>query len=163
MLQTPDGVTIYTQEDMDNMRATHNAELAAKFEMGKTYGATNAYSTLQSKVIAFFKQEAESTMDKDDALEFYNSLAGFVGLETITSLASHYTVVVTWDDGTILGEFSEIEAYDEDGAIEEVRSNLEIEVDLNVSVSYNYDTITSTINTYDNYEDRLEFEATLED
>jgi hypothetical protein len=103
-------------------------------------------------------------MNVELALNTYNKLAEAIGWETVDSLTTKYTVCVNYNDMTI-GQFEDVEAEDEDSAIEEVRDNLEVDdVELSITLSYNGQQHRDSVNmTYEFDSDELEFEATEQD
>jgi hypothetical protein len=158
MITTPDGVVIYSEEDLQSARST---EYAAGYERGKG----TMHKTIGKEVLAWFKAEvANDDMNVELALNTYNKLAEAIGWETVDSLTTKYTVCVNYNDMTI-GQFEDVEAEDEDSAIEEVRDNLEVDdVELSITLSYNGQQHRDSVNmTYEFDSDELEFEATEQD
>ena len=157
MIVTPDGIALYTQEDYDTTSNTH-------FQEGIRTGRLSESASLRDKAIEFFKSEAESTMTKEDALDFFNALASALGWDTVDNLTKTWTVKVEYLNTTI-GEFSGIEADDEDSAIEEVQGNLLLEsAELELSVSYNGDTAYESVDMSYHFDTSdLEFSAEAED
>ena len=164
MFQTPDNVTLYTQEDIDTLKTEADNTAREQFQAGTQYGIRCRDNELNIKALAHFKEVASGAMDKDEVVEAYNDLANALGWDTVTTLNSTYHVSVM-HNGTIIGEFSGVEAEDTDSAEEEVRSNLEIEdVEIHFTLNYNGETETNTSNItyeFDHYE--LDFEAVEED
>jgi len=161
MITTPDGVVIYTQEDVDALRSelTHTAN--QKYEDGKGV----MHRILRGEALDWFKGEVrEGTMSKDDAVGIFNGLAGALGWAQVDSISTLFTVTVDYEGETI-AEFSDIEADDEDSAVEEVESNFEVEdVEVSFTISYNGDTQTNSVNnTYQFDSSDLTFTATEQD
>ena len=157
IITTPDGVSLYTEEDMAEARNTQRTQFIA----GTEYGANAKSGSLRADAIEWFKGEVRSgTMSKDDAEGIFNGLAYALGWREAT-LTTLYTVTVDYEGETI-AEFSDIEADDEDSAVEEVESNFEMEdVEVSFTISYNGDTQTNSVNnTYQFDSSDLTFTAT---
>lgn len=74
---------------------------------------------------------------RDSALAIYNQVAVQCGKPTLDSVGAIYQVEVNWNDGTTLLVVEEVEADDEDDAVDMVRDGLNVdEVSLHVSLSY---------------------------
>ena len=161
MITTPDGVVIYTEEDMQALRSELISVGAQKYEDGKGV----MHRRLRGEALDFFKYEVrEGNMTKEDALSIFNGLAGALGWAQVETIATLFTVTVDYNGETI-AEFSDIEADDEDSAVEEVEGNLEVEdVEVNFTVSYNGDTHTNSVNyTYEFDAGELQYTATEQD
>ena len=90
---------------------------------------------MQARAIEWFKSEVRGgSMTDEDALGIYNGLADALGWDTVDSLTTTYRVTVTYK-GDEIGEF-DVEADDEDSAIEDVRDNLSIEASMDITVEY---------------------------
>ena len=90
---------------------------------------------MQTRAIEWFKSEVRGgSMIDEDALGIYNGLADALGWDTVDSLTTTYRVTVTYK-GDEIGEF-DVEADDEDSAIEDVRDNLSIEASMDITVEY---------------------------
>lgn len=145
MFNTPDNVVLYTQEDIDTIKAEAQTTAQEQFKAGTDYGIRCTTNDINAKVLAHFKEVASGAMDTDEVVEAYNDLARALGWETVTTLNTLYTVTVEYDGYTI-AEFSEVEANDEDSAVSEVRSNIEIEdISMTFSLSYNGQACEETI------------------
>jgi hypothetical protein len=160
MFTTPDGVALYTEEDMNEAREVQRTQ----FTTGTEYGIRATSNDLETKAIAWFRSEIlEGTMTKDDALGIYNGLAEALGWTTLDSITSKFTVCVNYN-GTTIAEFSDVEADDADSAEDEVRGNLSVDdVELNFSISYGNDSARESVNVTYEFDEEFEFEATEQD
>ena len=159
--QTPDGVTLYTQLDMDEARETQRTQ----FNVGVDIGTNATKNDLRTKALDWFKSEVrEGTMAQDDALGIFNGLAEALGWATVNKIASLYTVSVDYH-GVTIAEFSDIEADSLTEAEELVSADLNVDdVDVSIQVSFNGDTCSETVNmTYEFDTDELEFQAHEQD
>ena len=163
MFTTPDNVVLYTQEDIDTMKAEAQATAQAQFKAGTDYGIRCTTNDINAKVLAHFKDVASGAMDSDEVVEAYNDLARALGWDTVTTLNTLYTVTVEYDGYTI-AEFSEVEANSEEDAISEVRTNIEIEdISVTFTLGFNGQTCEETIpgsGSIDSYD--FEYSATEE-
>ena len=158
--QTPDGVTLYTENDMDEARETQRTQ----FNVGVDFGTNATKNDLRNRALDWFKSEVrEGNMAKEDAEGIFNGLAEALGWDTVTSLNSLYTVSVSYN-GTIIAEFEDIEADDASSAEDEVSSNMEVsDVEVKFMLNYNGQTARDSVNmTYD-WDDEFEYEATEQD
>jgi len=158
MLHTPDGVVIYTEEDMQTLRSELTSVANQKYEDGKGV----MHRTLRREALDWFKSEVRSgAMEKEDALGIFNGLAGALGWAEVESIAPIYTVSVCYG-GEIIAEFSDIEADDEDGAVEEVENNLEVtSAEIRLHLTYGGHTESGSADmTYDFDASELELSAT---
>ena len=95
----------------------------------------NTNMAIAERTLSVMRNVAKE-MDSDSALSIYNDIAEANNWTTLETLTSLYTVTVDFNGHTI-AEFSDIEAEDEDSAIEEVRNNYSIDsVTTRVEVSY---------------------------
>jgi hypothetical protein len=158
MITTPDGVALYSEEDLQSARST---EYAAGYERGKG----TMHKTIGKEVLAWFKAEvANDDMNVELALNTYNKLAEAIGWETVDSLTTKFTVCVNYN-GTTIAQFEDIEADDAESAEEEVSCNIEVdEVEISITLSYNDQKHRDSVDmTYEFDSDELEFEATEQD
>jgi len=164
VFNTPDGVAVYTQEDIDALNAQASTTARDQFEAGTQYGIRCTKNDLNTKALAYFREVAQGALDADELVETYNGLANALGWDTVTSLGLKFTVEVIYNGSTI-ATFEDVEADDASSAEDEVQSNLEIEdVEINFTINYNGDTQTETANVtyeFDSYE--LSFQATEQD
>jgi hypothetical protein len=156
MFLTPDGVAVYTQEDIDAL----NTRINDQFKAGTEYATRSITNSLQDKAIIYFRNEVrEGNMALDDALGIYNGLAEALGWATVDSITAMFTVVVSYN-GMNIAEIEDIEAEDADSAEDEVRNNLEVEdVEVTFSVSYNGTSHSETVNTTYEFDDEFEYQA----
>jgi hypothetical protein len=163
MITTPDGVDLYTTEEVQALRDERDNSVQAQFIAGSEFGARCKSNELRGSTIDWFKGEvSEGNMTQDDAKDIFNPLARAIGWEIVTTFNGLFTVSVEYNGETI-AEFSDVEADDDDGAVEEIRYNLEIEeVETTFAVSYNGGTTQrSTVDTSSEFDDsELEFTAT---
>ena len=146
---------------MQIMRSDLISVGAQKYEDGKG----TMHRRLRGEALDFFKAEVRSgSMIKEDAESIFNGLAGALGWAQVDSIATLFTVTVDYEGETI-AEFSDIEADDEDSAVDEVSNNFEMEdVEVSFTLSYNGDTQTNSVNnTYQFDSSDLEFTATEQD
>jgi hypothetical protein len=160
MFLTPDGVTLYTEQDMAEARETQRTQ----FNVGAEFGVRSTTNDLQDKAIKWFRGEVrEGNMTQDDATGIYNGLAEALGWDTVNSLTLLFTVVVSYN-GMTIAEFEDVEAEDSDSAEDEVRNDLEVEdVEATFTVSYNGNRHTETVNTTYEFDDEFEYQATEQD
>lgn len=159
MITTPDGVALYTQEDVDSIKNGISELLTQRYEAGYKMGMDTKSARLRNTAIEHFREIYSGAMDKDEVLEAFNALAGALGWDTVDSLAMKWTVSVDYNGSTI-GEFT-VEADDEDSAISELQDNLEIsDVEISFVLNYNGDECSESINTtYDFDSSDLDFTA----
>jgi len=157
---TPDGVALYTEEDMAEARNTATTQ----FNVGAEYGVRSTTNDLRTKAINWFRGEVRSgSMTQEDALGIYNGLAEALGWATLDSITSKYTVVVSFN-GNIVAEFEDVEADDSDSAEDEVRGNMEVEdVEISFIISYNNQTARESANMTWDFDEEFEYEATEQD
>ena len=161
MITTPDGVVIYTEQDIQELRAELTHVANQKYEDGKGV----MHRILRGEALDWFKAEVRSgSMAKDDAVGIFNGLAGALGWTEVETIATLFTVTVDYNGETI-AEFSDIEADDEDSAVEEVEGNLKVEdVEISFQVAYNGNSQSGTTNyTYEFDAGELTFTATEQD
>lgn len=156
MITTPDGVNLYTEADMNEARNTANTQ----FNVGAEFGVRSTTNNLQDKAIKHFRSEVRNgSIDKDVALDIYNGLAEALGWDTVDSITSLFTVVVSYNGNTI-AEIEDIEADDTDSAEWEVRNNLEVsDVEVTFEVTYGDHTYNETVNTTYEFDDEFEYQA----
>jgi hypothetical protein len=160
VFNTPDGVTLYTQEDIDSL----NTRINEQFKAGVDYATRAVTNSLQDKAINWFRSEVRNgSMAQDDALGIYNGLAEALGWDTLDSLTIKYTVSVMFQGNTV-AEFEDVEAEDSSSAEDEVRGNLEVEdVEINFVLSYNGNTARESANITWDFDEEFEFEAVEQD
>ena len=160
MFTTPDGVALYTQEDIDAL----NTKVNEQFKAGSDYASRSINNSLQDKAIKWFRSEVlEGNMAKDDATGIYNGLAEALGWATVDSITPLFTVVVSYNGNTI-AEIEDIEADDSDSAESEVRYNLEVtDVEVTFQVTYGDHTYDETVNTTYEFDDEFEYQAIEQD
>jgi hypothetical protein len=154
MFKTPDGVAVYTQEDVDAL----SRQMTQNYEDGKGM----MHRKLRGEALDWFKGEVRSgAMEKEDAEGIFNGLAGALGWAEVENISPIYTVSVHYN-GEIIAEFSDIEADDEDGAVEEVENNLEVtSAEIRLHLTYNGHTESGSADmTYDFDASELEISAT---
>jgi hypothetical protein len=157
MFTTPDGISLYTEEDMTEARETQRTQFIA----GSEYGARATKNDLQDKAINWFRGEVrEGNMTQEDALGIYNGLAEALGWKTLDSITTKYTVTVSYN-GMDIAEFEDVEADDESSAEEEVRGEMNVDdVEVRFTLSYGDHSQDGAVNmTYD-WDDEFEFNAT---
>ena len=160
MFTTPDGIALYTEEDMTEARETQRTQFIA----GSEYGVRATTNDLRTKAINWFRSEVrEGNMTQEDALGIYNGLAEALGWETVDSITTKFTVVVSYN-GMDIGEFEDIEADDSDSAEDEVRSEMNVDdVDVSFTLSYGNQSCDGSVNMTYEWSDDFEFSATEQD
>jgi hypothetical protein len=161
---TPDGVNLYTEEDVQALRTERDTTAQQQYEAGSAYATRSTSNRLRANAIDWFKNEvAEGTMSKEDAEGIFNGLANAIGWEEAT-ISTLWTVTVEFMGNTI-AEFNDIEADDADEAESEVSSNLSVDdVKVTIRVSYGSEERKETVNTtYHFDQDDLEFNAVVQD
>lgn len=160
MFTTPDGVALYTQDDMNE--ALNKA--TTQFNVGAEYGVRSTTNDLQRKAINYFRSEVrDGSMDKDVALSIYNGLAEALGWDTVDSISALYTVVVSYN-GMTVAEIEDIEADDTDSAEDEVRNDLEVsDVEVSFTLVYGDKSYCETVNTTYEFDDEFEYQAIEQD
>jgi hypothetical protein len=160
MITTPDGVAIYSQEDVDTL----NKRINEQYVLGMTHGKVATNNDLQDKAINHFRSEVlEGNLSSDTALEIYNSLAEALGWKTVNNLAILFTVVVSYNGNTI-AEIEDIEAEDSGSAEDEVSSELQVEdVEVSFQISYKGKSYGDTVNTTYEFDDEFEYQAIEQD
>jgi hypothetical protein len=160
MITTPDGVALYTKDEMEAL----NTKVNEQFKAGLDYGTRIINNDLRGKVIKFFQEQVSmGEMDTDEATRVFNGLAEALRWATVTRVVNFFTVTVSYN-GTIIAEFEDVEADDASSAEDEVSSNMEVEdVEVNFALAYNGHTIRGEANmTYD-WSDDFEYEANEQD
>lgn len=127
---TLNDVTYYEESDIADRIATERAT-ASEWAMNSLRASNRA------DVLAIFKEEANSSMTEEDALELFNKIAIACGWETAeaSDLRTRFRAEVTLFGYTVL-EISDIEADDEDTAKQNVLDDISFdEVILKVNLS----------------------------
>ena len=149
MITQSDGSVLYTTEE-------RNETAQAQFNKGVEI-TKDAIGGVVLHKFRDYVQGSTDEEDKVDMLNLYNDIAGSAGFNKVTTLCATYTVLIEYNGYTV-GEFTGIEAEDDDAAIEEVRDNMVLEADITFNISYNNDSCNETVNMdFDAYE--LEFSA----
>lgn len=165
MITQSDGTLLYTQEEYDTMVSNHNAEVAKL--TNEIWVGSCQISLLQNddnakrdKVIEVFRNEIQyGTMDNDSALELCNSILSALGWQTTDSITRLFTVSVTYYD-TIIAEFDDVEATDEETACQMVSDDMHLgDAEITFDISYNGQTCNETAVVDVSYYD-FEFSAT---
>lgn len=157
MFTTPDGVAVYTQEDIDAL----NTRINEQFKAGTDYATRSISNSLQDKAINWFRSEVrDGSMAQDDALGIYNGLAEALGWKTVDSITVLFTVTVSYN-GTTIAEIEDVEANDSDSAEDEVRNELNVEdVEVSFTVSYGDKSYNESVTTTYEFDDEFEYDAT---
>jgi hypothetical protein len=153
MITTPDGVALYSEEDV-----------RSQFIAGTEYGVRATKNDLQAKAIKYFYEEVrEGTICQEDALGIYNGLAEALGWAPLDSFTTKFTVVVSYN-GMDIGEFNDVEADSASDAEEEVRLNMNVDdVEVRFTLAYGEKSGDGSVNmTYD-WDDDFEFNAIEQD
>ena len=153
-VETTTGITVYTVDEYNQAIYKANVE-------GVEYNKkNNAESTLD----VFKGQVRDGSLGRDYATGLYNEIAEACGWDTVSSIASTYSVDVIYANETI-GTFEGIEADSEDEASDKVMDELEVDnAVLSFTVSYGNDSLQAEIypDTYDISSD-IELRATEEE
>lgn len=140
-METASGMTVYTQDDIDN--AVANATIRTK---------EGTINSVCNDVKDIFKDEVrESNMARDYATALYNTIAQKVGGMEVTTIGATYTVEIVYDGETIM-TLNGIEADDEDEATDTVSNEISVDdVELRFTISHdgNYETVESPFDSWD--------------
>lgn len=153
-METTTGITVYTVEEYNNAIAT------AKLDGIAVAQKNNSLSTLD----VFKGQVRDGSLGKDYATGLYNEIAEACGWDSVSSIASTYSVDVIFNHD-VVGTFEGIEADSEDEATDLVMDGLEVDnAVLSFTVSYGNDSLNAEIypDTYDISTD-IELRATEEE
>ena len=153
-METTTGITVYTVEEYNNAIAT------AKLDGIAVAQKNNSLSTLD----VFKGQVRDGSLGKDYATGLYNEIAEACGWDSVSSIASTYSVDVIYNHD-VIGTFEGIEADSEDEATDLVMDGLEVDnAVLSFTVSYGNDSLNAEIypDTYDISTD-IELRATEEE
>lgn len=126
MTEIIQGVLFYTQDEL-NAEVTNATGIATRRESNRIY--ENTLGAMQ-------RMTREGEIDDESATSIYNEIAELNGWATVTTLCPKWTVQVQLFNETV-GEFTDIEANDEDEACDKVRENIEID-DFTICVSLSY-------------------------
>ena len=152
-METASGMTVYTQDDIDN--AVANATIRTK---------ESTINSVCNDVKDIFKGEVrESNMERDYATALYNTIAQKVGGTTVTTIGATYTVEIVYEGETVM-TLNGVEAEDEDDATEKVSNDISVDdVELRFTISYgsDYETVESPYDSWDIIT-ALEYNATEE-
>jgi hypothetical protein len=153
-VETTTGITVYTQDEYDNAVAT------AKLRGMEIATGNDSLSTLN----VFKEQVRDGSLGRDYATGLYNEIAEACGWDSVSSIASTYSVDVIYNND-VIGTFSGIEADSEDEAQDKVMDDLEVsDAVLSFTVSCGSDSLQGEIypDTYDITTD-IELRATEEE
>ena len=157
-------VVLHTLEEVEAKVNTAIADTTARLEFSHNAKVRFLKEDMQKDVLNVMRELADSTISTDDAVTVYNAIADRLGWDVIESLTRKFTVSVSYN-GYELGEFSDIEADDEDSACSEVLENMDVEASINFNISYNYNDISGSvdIDSWDLDSDNFSAEATEQD
>jgi hypothetical protein len=161
MITTPDGVDLYTTEEMKGaLEGASTAYFNGETE-GLRIGSLRTSNRLRDEAINFFKNEvSEGSMDKESAESVFNGLANFIGWDEVDSLSTLWTVEVLFS-GEVIASFADVEADDANEAESEVEANLSVDrVTTLFRVSYGSDEQSEEVDTTYSFEDEFDFNAT---
>lgn len=96
---------------------------------------THTHETLRT--FTKTSEVGDLVISRDTALAIYNQIATKCGKPNLDTVGAIYAVEVSWNDGTSLLNVEEVEAEDEDEAIDIVREGILIE-DVSVSLSLSF-------------------------
>ena len=136
---------------------------------GGAYGTRTEKSRSQARTLEVFKSEVrEGNMERGYATELFNAIAEANGWQTVTAIATTYTVTVSVF-GLDVMEVAGVEAESEDEACELVQGDTEVsDLDINFTLTALGNTGYGTASGYD-YDfdsilvDNMEFSATEEE
>lgn len=154
----------YTQDEVDNK--VREALISAQ---------KSTDSAIQSAITARMKWLSQDTLsalrgllsdeviDREQGTAVYNAIAEVAGWNTIDKLTRLFNVTVYYQNKSI-GEFSDVEADDEDSAKDDVLENMEVEASISFSISYNNDSIDGEVDIDSMYDlDTDSFTAEVEE
>ena len=153
-METTTGITVYTTDEYNN--AVCNAKLEGIAVCNKN-NSTSALDVFKSEV-------RDGSLGRDYASNLYNTIAEACGWETVSTIATTYTVEVIYANN-VIGSFEGIEADSEDEAQDKVMDELEVDNPvLSFTVSFNGDSFQAEYepDTYD-IQTELELSATEEE
>lgn len=161
IITTPDGVNLYTEDDVRELRLERDTTAQQQYKAGSDYAARTTSNRLRSDAIDWFKGEVRNgSMAKEDAEGIFNGMADAIGWDEVESLNTLFTVVVSYN-GTIIAEFEDIEADNAGDAESMVENDMQVEdVETSFTVEYNGDTHSNTVNMTYEFQDEFEYNAT---
>ena len=105
---------------------------------------THTHETLRT--FTKTSEVGDLVISRDTALAIYNQIATKCGKPNLDTVGAIYQVEVNWNDGTTLMVVEEVEAEDEDEAVDLVRDGIQIDdVSVSLSVSYGANSGSETI------------------
>ena len=153
-METTTGITVYTVDEYNQAIYKANVE-------GVEYNRKN---NAESALDVFKSEVRDGSLGRDYATGLYNTIAEACGWDSVSSIASTYTVEVIYAN-KVIGSFEGIEADSEDEAQDKVMDDLEVDSPvLSFSVSYNGDSFQAEYepDTYD-IQTEIELSATEEE
>jgi hypothetical protein len=153
-VETTTGITVYTKEEYDSAIVKANIE---GIEFCKKNNGESALYVFKSQI-------RDGHLGREYATMLYNELAEACGWDSVSGIASTYSVDVIYNND-VIGTFEGIEADSEDEASDKVMDDLEVtDAVLSFTVSCGSDSLQGEIypDTYDIATD-LELRATEEE
>ena len=153
-METTTGITVYTVDEYN--QAVYKANVEG-IEFCKKYSSESALYVFKSQI-------RDGHLGREYATMLYNELAEACGWDSVSSIASTYSVDVIYNND-VIGTFEGIEADSEDEATDKVMDDLEVtDAVLSLTVSCGSDSLQGEIypDTYDIATD-IELRATEEE
>ena len=153
-VETTTGITVYTKEEYDSAIVKANIE---GIEFCKKNNGESALYVFKSQI-------RDGHLGREYATMLYNELGEACGWDSVSGIASTYSVDVIYNND-VIGTFSGIEADSEDEATDKVMDDLEVtDAVLSFTVSCGSDSLQGEIypDTYDIATD-IELRATEEE
>ena len=142
MITTPDGVAIYSQEEI-------NAKYQEGMEDGRNYTVRSMNLKTREAIIEVMREEADNTMTNEDATELANKLLSRLDLDTVDTLVRKFTVSVTVFGNEII-VLEDVEAEDENAACNLIEYELSFsDISASFTISTNEATEDGSFNNWD--------------
>ena len=142
MITTPDGVAIYSQEEI-------NAKYQEGMEDGRNYTVRSMNLKTREAIIEVMREEAENTMTNEDATELANKLLSRLDLDTVDTLVRKFTVSISVFGNEII-TLEDVEAEDENSACNIIESEISIsDISASFTISTNEASEDGSFNGWD--------------
>ena len=153
-------VLFYTEEEVQAKIAQVVTNLTETHTSDTQYQLVRERRNLHDKVYEAFRSMRDE-VDEPSLVSMYNTVAEACGWDTITAFTKQYTVSVFYN-GHEIGEFSDIEADDEDSAENIVLEGMDITAFISLDISYGNNSVTGDvdIDSWDLDTDAFTAEAT---
>jgi len=142
MITTPDGVAIYSQEEI-------NAKYQEGMEDGRNYTVRSMNLKTREAIIEVMREEADNTMTNEDATELANKLLSRLDLDTVDTLVRKFTVTISVFGNEII-TLEDVEAEDENAACNIIESEISIsDISASFTISTNEASEDGSFNGWD--------------